>query len=409
MNSIKRVMVFYRENFCYDLVNSFTDMCIDGLRANGVEVDTYDFITDVEKSATILAEKLGKGIKYDAAIAYDAIGQQDIELSDGKNLFDVLGIPFFDRLLDPPYLLSLNAKCRNFYVLNVDKDHVEFTKENFPDVKDSFFLPHSAYFPDKTEESFEEFCNREYPVVFTGSLLGIDNMIEKYINKIPAEYRPLTLEIIEYLLDNRSIPLEEGFLKLIRKQGYEGLNGDKRNIFLQMISVVDLFVRQYVREELLQYIVSAGVPIHIWGGGEWKNAEWLKDSNAVFHGLIEYGRLPAVFGKARLILNCMPWFRNGSHDRIPGGMFNGAAVLTDHSKYLDELFACDTEESRKLFFYDIDHPENVSDIIFDLLDEPERMYRAVRQSRQYSREYMTPKAVAKQLLEIMELVRNRDF
>ena len=116
MNSIKRVMVFYRENFNYGLVNSFTDMCIDGLRANGVEVDTYDFNSDIEKSVAILAENIGKGIKYDAAIAYDAIGQQDIVLNDGKNLFEVLGIPFFDRILDPPYLLNLKAKCRNFYV-----------------------------------------------------------------------------------------------------------------------------------------------------------------------------------------------------------------------------------------------------------------------------------------------------
>ncbi len=113
--------------------------------------------------------------------------------------------------------------------------------------------------------------------------------------------------------------------------------------------------------------------------------------------------------RVMVFFNCMPWFRNGSHDRIPGGMFNGEAVLTDHSKYLDELFAGDTEENRKLFFYDIDHTEKVPDIIFDLLDEPEKMYRAVRQSRQDSREYMTPKAVAKQLLEIMESVRNRDF
>ena len=59
------------------------------------------------------------------------------------------------------------------------------------------------------------------------------------------------------------------------------------------------------------------------------------------------------------MLNCMPWFKDGSHERIYNAMLNGAICVTDESKYLKEQFI----HGQNIVFYELnDIPSLVENI-----------------------------------------------
>ena len=92
----------------------------------------------------------------------------------------------------------------------------------------------------------------------------------------------------------------------------------------------------------------------------------------------------SVNKKTKLMLNVMPWFKNGSHDRIPTAMLNGAAVITDHSKYLDECFMTGDRSKERLFFYDISHPEKINSMVSDIFSDRDRLYKAALRGQKYA-------------------------
>ena len=48
---------------------------------------------------------------------------------------------------------------------------------------------------------------------------------------------------------------------------------------------------------------------------------------------------------AKIVLNTMPWFKDGSHERIFNGMLRGAVVCSDTSGYLEEVLPAEVWES----------------------------------------------------------------
>ena len=65
---IKRLMMFYREDICYNAVNINVDIMAKEFRKLGVECDIFDIIRDRENAILQMIESLQK-YKYDAAFA----------------------------------------------------------------------------------------------------------------------------------------------------------------------------------------------------------------------------------------------------------------------------------------------------------------------------------------------------
>jgi spore maturation protein CgeB len=65
----------------------------------------------------------------------------------------------------------------------------------------------------------------------------------------------------------------------------------------------------------------------------------------------------------------MPWFKDGAHDRIFNAMLQGCAVVTDSSRYLDEILT----DGENAILYSLEERENLPEIIREKLRSPARL------------------------------------
>ena len=394
---IKRLMMFYREDICYDAVNINVDIMAKEFRKLGVECDIFDIIRDRENAVSQLVESLQK-YKYDAAFTCDMIGQQDITTPDGSNLFNSLGIPFFNWIVDPPWYHILDSKCKNIYLFVMDRDHVHFVRKYYPHFKDTFFVQHSTEYDLYTGADPEKYAERTFPVTFIGThieLKGLSDTIESF----PDEYRELVWTAINIILDDRSLSTDRGFELALKECKNIPDFGEGLKRMFPMMGHVEHFVRAYCREELIRNLMAAGVPLHIWGKG-WDELDEYAGSNAVTYSPVPYHDVPAIYKDSKIVLNVMPWFKNGSNGRISDGMMAGALVCTDHSKFIDEL--PDIDEMVR--FYDISRPQDTAEILFACLDDPEGSARSAQKAADYAAQNMTTSSVAEKMLAYMNSV-----
>ena len=94
----------------------------------------------------------------------------------------------------------------------------------------------------------------------------------------------------------------------------------------------------------------------------------------------------------------MPLFKDGSHDRIATAMLNGAAVLTDHSKYLDENF------SEYLDFFDINHPEDIPNQLEHIIKYYDEYQFKIESAKKYAHRYMSWDCVAERIIDICNMM-----
>ena len=394
---IKRLMMFYREDICYDAVNINVDIMAKEFRKLGVECDIFDIIRDRENAVSQLVESLQK-YKYDAAFTCDMIGQQNLTIADGSNLYNSLGIPFFNLIVDPPWYHVLNSKCKNIYLFVMDRDHIPFVRKYYPHFRDAVFVQHWAEYDLYKDCDPDKYAERSYPVTFIGTRVDFKGLSDR-IESFPEGYRELVWTAINIILDDRSLSTDRGFeLALEDCTKIPDFGEDLKRMF-SMMGYVEHFVRAYCREELIRNLMGAGVPLHIWGKG-WEELDEYAGSNAVAYKPVLYHDVASIYMDSKIVLNVMPWFKNGSDERIAGGMMAGALVCTDHSKFIDKLPYIDD----MVRFYDISRPQDTAEIIFDCLDDPEGSARSAKKAAEYASKNMTASSVAETMLAYMNSV-----
>lgn len=92
--------------------------------------------------------------------------------------------------------------------------------------------------------------------------------------------------------------------------------------------------------------------IVIYGKG-WDARDEAWQPNVSINARISSEECNRMLGKAKIGLNCMPWFKDGCSERVFNIMLNGAVCLTDTSKYLLERF----EHGNELVFYNLEDME----------------------------------------------------
>ena len=193
-----RIVLFKTGESCYDSVNSMVVNLKKELELLGIicdEIDVSRAPEQVLKDMEVITSR-----KYDAAIAINAVGQQNVSLS-GKNIFDLYEIPFINILLDHPmdHYANLKSTCSNYHVVCVDRNHLAFLKRYFPNLAGVYFLPHAAAYDENSE--FKEISARSQDVIFAGTIIGksCQTMIEEF-KKYPEPYNNLILHVIDRML-----------------------------------------------------------------------------------------------------------------------------------------------------------------------------------------------------------------
>ena len=351
---MKRVLVFYGNQLCYNTLNIFAKSIESCLEKMGHEVILADAYTDEEDFINCVENAARSGL--DAALAFNADGN----ILACRNVLNEYRIPLYDWIVDHPcdHIKVLNAPVDDLNVITLDRDHAGFIERHIDNVRSAHTIPLGGFRNDDCDDLCEEsFNKRKYGLIFTGSYVPY-TQFEDSILSLPDRMRKMTVLMIEYMLTNRMATNEEALDHALREViGTDQIPSSVYQECAYYTSNSNIYVRHYIREEMMRFIVDSGVRIDIFGPG-WERLGFDKKKNVVLHDRVDYVESAKACSEAKLSLNIMPWFKCGLHDRIPTAMMNGSAVVTDTSRYIDEVFATEGDD-QDIFLFDIRDPGSV--------------------------------------------------
>ena len=276
--------------------------------------------------------------------------------TNGKSSFSVQGKKFirnrFSYISDAPYSIwpYIIQMDRRSVITYSDQSHRQFL-DDIGYKKPSFFMPHGGPLPVKPHIDFKD---RDINVLVLGRVQkaeSLDDIVDRVGAGLPdlrkildRAFEKALSENLEPYLALKSICLEGGIdlisslphpaLFELLKSFYRWMEMTNRNKLLQEITDVKIDFVGPIRDEI------AGIT----------------DRNHNFHHKQLGEDCLKFMDRAKVVLNSVTVFPDGSHERIWFAMAHGAAVFTDYSRFVAETFRGD---ENILFIDNTNHRQSV--------------------------------------------------
>lgn len=338
----------------YSSVSEFANAIIEEWKKKYVVevLDGSDFYKYYEKKEEIL-----RGKTYDVVFSFNALPlEEEPELVEYLLTGDTV---YCTWLLDHPLhhhsrLLEIRSKC---LVLVPDYNHMTYLDRYYPDIPYVGFLPHGG----STFEKRVPYRERKIPVSFLGSYTSSQSIKKKLEDKNEI-VQVLQEELMNQLQLHPWWTIEQAFFHMIDLYDLEESPEEISND-LAVLKDADLYIRSYYREQVLQTILNAGIPVHIYGDN-WGNFSCREKELLKIHPPCNYEKAIEITSNSKISLNVMPWFKAGSHERVFNALGCGAIALTDHSEYFEKL-----ENQDGIKMYDLTQLEKLPDMLREILAE----------------------------------------
>ncbi len=331
----KRRLVLFKGEL--DTVNLFTEQLKQGFLTRG-DYEILEFnLCDAMKSLGELYAFFKEG-QVTAMLGFNSMFF-GTKLPSGVSLCEALEVPCINILLDHPYWYTdiLKNMPLNGIVLCVDRGHMDYVNRFYPKISVNGFIPHGGTVMSGRPKSIME---RGIDVFYAGSLYA------EYADKqkpdfskwdFPAEM--ICEETIQKLFRNPAGVIEDVLEETLREHGIT-MSDEELGLFISSCVYIERVVSSYFREKILRVIARAGIRLELYGAG-WEKCDWLSLPNVYYGGRISPEAVLEKMEDSKIVLNSMPWFKDGSHERIINGMLRGAVVCSDTSRYLEEILPRD--------------------------------------------------------------------
>jgi glycosyltransferase involved in cell wall biosynthesis len=382
---MKKFLIFELRDMCYNSCIYFADSIAEALIKLGHEVEIFRGSSD---SLDGLEGFVGQS--YTACLDFNSYLPK-VNFDNNSLYLDRIDAPFYDFILDHPLYHHdvLKQNLKNFHVLCLDEEHKKYIQTYYPHIKSVHVLPVTG------EEAVPSgsFLERNIDLLFTGTYTNPKD-IQKVINNMPKPIKGDIKKLIELMLTHRELT-QDGAMHILLKDS-DTLAADKFHIFMHSYFLADTYVRAYMREHLVETILKADIPLTICGS---KWGEFTGKKKELLHicPSIPFQDTFSLMSQSKIVLNIMPLFKKGSHDRVFSAMLNHCISLTDSSSYLEEVFIPD----KNIVFYDLNNFELLPEIITDLLNQPGKMHRIAEAGYEAAKKNHTWEARAKEFLNIL--------
>jgi glycosyltransferase involved in cell wall biosynthesis len=339
----KRLILFVG---VYDTLDIFTYELKKSFDAMGYETMLYD-TRDANKSLLAFSQFIQKPVT--AALTFNNLGF-NMELAPGKNIWEDLGIPCINILMDHPfcYKKALDGAPSNAIVLCTDRNHMRYLNRFYPQIPITGFLPHAgkvlpgAKQPHEGEtlpEAKQPLCDRPVDVLYAGNLSRsfAQNIIPdlsgyRSLFDVERVCRRTYEDVIAHPYKTTEQGIEESLLA-------EGVHLDEADLcqVIADLHFLDLYIVSYYRERVVASVAKAGIGLDLYGAG-WEDCDWIALPNVHYHGKIPADEVVVRMQDAKIVLSTMTWFKDGTHDRVFNGMLQGAVAVSDSSIYMKEAF-----------------------------------------------------------------------
>ncbi len=332
------ICVFLKGTSAYDTLNIFQDYMYEAFGkflSNRLEVvdfrenedAAYDQLDNLLRTEDILFFFSFNGIFADAKLG-----------KSQTSIFDYLGVPIISALVDNPIYISgrIMGNAKNTIFTVVDSDHLSYFDALGFKGK-SYFLP-LAGARSKSYDRLPTFEEREIDVLFCATYVNELLKLEKANEFADDDFKKSAIQgLAQYILQNEYINYKEAVNE------FAIINKEYINEISQIFSdtraflAIDGYIRTYRRNKLVEKLINSGITVNVYGNN-WEGSPYYDHPNFVYGGSVDYYQALDLMANSKIVLNSLPFFTDGPHDRIFSGMLNGAVVVTDNNRYLYRNF-----------------------------------------------------------------------
>lgn len=355
-----RFVLFYESTESF---NYFTDEIAGELARRGHETFILDLINMTRPSHSMQDLMTFCERKVDAIVCFNRAG---IHNDTFINLWDTMDACTLHILMDHPLRLhpTMEKHPRKYIQFCPDEEHVTYVKKYFPNVEHIEFLAHAGTLDDKPPIPY---ADKKYNIVFSATYYTPESMLpdlEALFPKDSSMY-DIFMQIEKDLIANTEKSLIQSVLDILNVNNMP-LSDNAVKTIMRNMTPIDWMVRMHYRGKAVEALVDAGLDVHVLGRG-WKNHPSAGADN--LHILSDRVNLADTFDymrDARINLNVMPWFKEGTHDRIFNTMLRHSVCLTDSSTWIDSHY----EDTKDIVLYDLKQLDRLPEIADYWLNHP---------------------------------------
>lgn len=351
----------------YESKRYFTQKLAEAMQRHGINTKIID-----AQQETIGPETIQSIKKFapDFTCSFNSFEPMD----DKHYLWDFLKIPHISFLVDPSFYSTKLINSPYSIISCVDRSDCEIIASN--EFERVFFWPHAV----ERELAAEKNEKRIYDVVLLGSCYDYESLRMAWRQRNPVALNKVLDDAIDLVFSNEQISLGYALA-----HAWQASQLDPQGVdFATLYYYFDNYTRGKDRVELIRSIKNANV--HIFGELAIDNAvgvlgwdNYLASCpNVTIHPSTLFGEGLEVIKRSKIILNSMPFFRDGTHERIFTGLACGCLPITSESKYLREQFI----EGENLLFYHANKRDDVNGMIDDLLSNEEKRHEMAAKGRE---------------------------
>lgn len=332
---INKICLITNYNF-YESKRHFTQALAAAL--NRLNVETK--IIDAQENALGAAE-ISSIVRFapNLTCSFNSL----LPMADNHFVWDFLEIPHLSILVDPA-LYSINLiNSRYSIISSVDRFDCEDIRSNgFQNV---FFWPHAV----EADVTFNENGDRPLDVIFVGSCYDYETLQASWKQILSEAQRKILEDAVDIVLSEPHTSLAQALVKAwnATKLPLQGVD------FLTLFYYLDYYTRGKDRVDLINSVKDAHV--HVYGdlsqdiaGSLLGWPQYLSSHpHVTVHPGVKFTEIFEILKKSKICLNSMPFFKNGSHERIFTGLMCGSVPLTTDNLYMREIF----KENEDLLFY----------------------------------------------------------
>ena len=355
----------------YDILDIFTYELIDEFNNMGYE--TFEFDTsNMQMSLGKMYDFIKKTVK--AVITFNNLGY-NMELVEGKNVWEQLGIPCINILMDHPFChkKALDDSPSNAIVLCVDRNHMKYLQRFYPQIPIVGFLPHGG--KNKFTEH-KKIADRSIDVIYAGGIsrgFAYDMMPD--FTKFSFDARAVADAAYDAMIINPHKTTEEAIEEELIKRDIHLEDSELCDV-IEKLHYVDLLIVSYYREKVVKILVDAGIKVTLYGTG-WEVCDWIDNPNLDYRGRVSAEEIVDRMQDSKIVLSTMTWFKDGTHDRVFNGMLAKAVAITDSSGYMKEEFCYEKSEDgrdeRELVMFELDAIDKLPLTVRQLLSDYDNM------------------------------------
>lgn len=353
---MKKTLIYFKG--IYDTLDLFTGKLREAFREMGYASFVYDAARQEESKKLLLALLAGGG--QFACITFNNLGY-NLDLPDGKNIWDAYGIPYINILMDHPfhYEKPLRNAPAMSVVLGTDRNHIKYIRRFHKNIGKADFLPHAGV---ELGGSHKPLSQRGIDVLYAGALpiYTVADMIPDLSSIPEVDGVKMAQEVLGELVRHPKRTTEEVIEEYLKVHRADISEQRIQQITMQM-RFLDSYATSFFREQAVRILVENGIRVTAYGTG-WDQCDWSDNPHLNYKGKVLAPDILPLMNDSKIVLNTMTWFKAGSHDRVFNGMLAKAVAVTDDSTYLRREFT----DGKELVMFPLEELRALPERVFDL-------------------------------------------